>query len=108
MSYTTFKRWRLLPGVSVDQIVAVVRTQIVPHYASLSDRVTLGLERVVTENDDGASVVIATQRWDDRAAFDAAFRSEEFATWWEEYQPTLKRWGALVELDDEWETESVL
>lgn len=107
VSYTTFKRWRLRPAASLEQVADLVRAEIAPHYSTLSERVTLGLDRVVTENDQ-ANVIIAIQRWDDRVAFDAAFNSDGFATWWQEYQPTLERWGALVEFEDEWETESVL
>lgn len=105
VTYTTFKRWRLLPGVSVGQVAELARSEIAPHYAMLSDRVTLGLDREMTP-DDGPSA-IATQRWEGRADFDAAFSSGDFPAWWEAYQPALERWGALVEFDAEWETETI-
>ena len=55
------KRWRLRDGVTVDQVAALVRNRIVPHYRQLSDDVRLGLEVL------DASHVLAIQRWPDRA-----------------------------------------
>jgi hypothetical protein len=43
-----------------------------------------------------------------REACETAIRSDSSAAWSEAYKPTLERWGRMMELVDEWETEDVL
>lgn len=99
---TLYKRWRLKEGTAVDDVAALVRQRIVPHYARLSGEVTLGLERW---DDRG---VVAVQRWRSRAALEACVGGEGYAAWWDAYLPVLEQWDALVELEAEWEGEALL
>ena len=78
-----YKRWRLRDGVTVDQVAALVRDRIVPHYRELSEDVRLGLEVL------DATHVLAIQRWPDRATLDNAMHGERFDEWWRDYAPIL-------------------
>jgi hypothetical protein len=90
-------------GVTVEDVGVLVRHEIVPHYARLSPQVVLQLEAV-----EGEASVLAIQRWPDCKSFDDTFSHPSFQRWWEEYQPILRRWDALVTFDSEWSTEDVL
>lgn len=102
MAYTTYKRWALRDPADLGAVAALVRERIVPHYRRLSDEVELGLEVI-----EGEAAVLAVQHWADRDAHDRAMASAGFATWWDDYQPVLQLWDALVTFEDEWATESV-
>jgi hypothetical protein len=99
---TTYKSWRLRPGVVLDDVVALVTERVAPHYALLSDEVELGLERI---DDD---TVLAIQRWSSRRVRDAAMQGPAFESWWAAYQPALAAWDAALEYVDEWEGEDLL
>lgn len=67
-----YKRWLLRPGVQVDDVIRLIRTQVVPSYRNLSPHVTLELH-VVEE-----TMVLAVQRWTSRAELDAALAPDRF------------------------------
>lgn len=103
MTYTTYKRWTLLPDASLGEVAALVSDEIAPHYARLSRDVALALEAVA-----GNRSVLAILRWRDKATYDAALTSVGYSDWLERYQPTLERWAELVSFDAEWSTERLL
>ena len=100
--HVLYKRWRLRDGVTVDQVAALVRDLIVPHYRELSEDVRLGLEVI------DASRVLAIQRWPDRATLDRTMRGARFDRWWRDYAPILAEWDAALELEEEWEGEELI
>ncbi|MDQ5852487.1 MAG: antibiotic biosynthesis monooxygenase [Chloroflexota bacterium] len=101
--FTTFKRWRLRDGADERDVVQLVRAAIIPAYARLPGCIKLGLLHV-----DGTRSYLATQYWESRAARAEVLGSPAYASWLEAYQPALERWHAIMELEEEWETEDVL
>lgn len=100
--HVLYKRWRLRDGVTVDQVAALVRDLIVPHYRELSEDVRLGLEVL------DATHVLAIQRWPDRATLDRTMRGARFDRWWRDYAPILAEWDAALELEEEWQGEELI
>ena len=92
-----YKRWRLRPAATLEDVVDLVGRQVLPAYRRLSDDVVLGLELA----SDGRSVV-AIQRWSSSSAHEAATSGDGYASWWAGYEPTLVEWDRLVDLVDEW------
>lgn len=99
---TTYKRWSLRRGISVETVRRFVRDEIVPAYRRLSDAVELGLEVEVDR-----TRVLAVQRWRSVDARRAAMRGPAFDRWWDDYRAVLERWDELVEFVDEWETSEL-
>lgn len=97
-----YKRWLLRDGVTLDEVVELVRNEVAPHYRTLDPRVVLGLEAL---RDDA---VLAIQRWPSRGVLDQTRTGRRFQDWWAAYQPVLAAWDALLEFDDEWETQDLL
>jgi hypothetical protein len=102
-AFVTYKRWRLKDGKTEAALVELVRNEIVPHYARLTADVQLGLHRIR----DSRSY-LALQYWQSRAAWEAATSSDRYPSWFDEYEPLLARWDALMEFEDEWEAEELL
>jgi hypothetical protein len=98
-----YKRWLLRAHVHIGELAELVRDEIVPMYSRLSDDVALGLEHCAD-----AQSVLAIQRWRSRRALESATDGPAFERWWSGYQPTLARWDALVEFDDEWEAVELI
>ena len=92
-----YKRWRLHPDVTPEDVVDIVRRQVLPAYRRLSDEVSLGLELAL----DGRPVV-AVQRWSNSRAHEEAASGEKYASRWVTYEPTLVGWDRLVDLVDAW------
>ncbi|WP_380164802.1 hypothetical protein [Jannaschia sp. R86511] len=101
-SLVLHKQWQLRPGVSPDDVVALVQQQVLPAYQRLSDDVTLGLELSL----DGTSVV-AVQRWLSPEAQEAVVSSDSYSAWWADYQPALAEWDRLLAFVSEWNTVDV-
>lgn len=101
--FTTFKRWTLNRGCREDELVALVRQSIIPAYNQLPGCLGLGLLRI-----EGTRSYLATQHWENRAAYDAALSSETYAEWWSAYLPALSKWDAMMTFEEEWETVDVL
>jgi quinol monooxygenase YgiN len=101
--FTTFKRWTLRDGATEREVVQLVRDAIIPAYARLPGCIKLELLRI-----DGTRSYLATQHWESRAARDEVLGAPQYARWFEDYQPALERWHALMAFEDEWETEDVL
>lgn len=104
--FITYRRWRLRPGVAVQEVVDLVQARIVPHYAALDPTVELELEEL--EGIDGPGDLIAVQRWPDRGRHDSAMAGTAFEEWWSTYQPLLAAWDRLVEFVAEWETHTLI
>lgn len=102
MPLTSYKRWTLRAGVSVDDVRAFVEERIAPAYRRLSEHVDLGLE----VDTDGRSI-LAVQRWTDSAAHRAATSGTGYEVWWATYEPSLTEWDRLVDFDSEWSTFDV-
>jgi hypothetical protein len=102
-TFVTFRRWRIKAEASEHDVLQLVRDEIIPAYARLSSSVTLGLARVV-----GTNSLLATQEWDSRSARDLAVNSDSYSAWFNSYETALSRWHAILELEDEWEAESLL
>lgn len=73
-----------------------------PHYRALATQVVLGLE---AQCDDA---VLAIQLWPSPACVEQAMGGSGFQDWREAYQPVLAVWDAVVDFDNEWETEDLL
>lgn len=97
-----YKRWRLRPGVTLEDVVALVQRQVLPAYQRLSSEATLGLELAL----DGTSVV-AIQRWSSSDAQEAVVSADGYTNRWASYEPSLKEWDRLVEFVDEWSAVDV-
>jgi hypothetical protein len=101
MSYVTGKIWRLNDGAEEADLLVLLEEQVAPRYAELHEDVVLGLLRL----DDGA--YLATQRWPDKAAFEAATTGEDYDRWLRRYHPVLALWGASATLEQEWAGEEI-
>jgi quinol monooxygenase YgiN len=101
--FITFKRWTLNRGFREEDVVALVREAILPAYRRLPGCLGLGLLRI-----EGTRSYLATQRWESRAAYDAAPSSETYSEWWSAYLPTLAKWDEMMTFEEEWETVDVL
>jgi quinol monooxygenase YgiN len=84
-------------------LVALVRNEIVPHYAKLTGAVRLSLLRIADTDS-----YLALQHWTSRAEREAAITSEFYPEWFKAYEPILARWDQLMVFEDEWETEVLL
>ena len=94
---TLYKRWRMRPDVDGSTVVALVRGEVIPHYARLDPSAQLALEQL-----DGRTLV-TIQRWPSRARYEQAFSGPGFAAWWAQYEPILREWDSLLDFDAEWE-----
>jgi hypothetical protein len=94
-----YKRWRLRPDVTPDQVAEFVVERIMPEYRRLSPDVELGLELLADR-----TAVLAIQRWRDRSALERALGAPTYPSWLAEYQPVLEMWHEIVDFDVEWET----
>ena len=92
-----YRRWQLRPDVTLEDVLNLVRRQVLPAYRRLSDEVTLGLGLAL----DGRSVV-AIQRWSSSRSHEEAMAGERCVSWWAGYEPVLVEWDRLVDLVDEW------
>lgn len=100
--FTTYKRWTLKDGRDEVELVEIVSARIIPHYRRLDPEVRLRLLRV-----EGTRSYLALQDWPSRRRWESAMASEAFKAWFREYEPTLRDWDELVELEAEWETEEL-
>lgn len=98
-----YKRWTLRPGVTAEVVGEFVLERIIPMYRQLSGDVDLVLEAV-----SGEPTVLAIQRWRTEDALREAFEGPAFVAWWADYELVLIDWDRLVELDDEWQTVTLV
>jgi hypothetical protein len=102
-AFVTYKRWRLKEGKPEADLVALVRNEIIPHYAQLDVPVGIALHRI----GDSRSY-LALQYWQSRAAWETTTSSDFYRSWLDAYGPILARWDQLMEFEDEWESEVIL
>ena len=101
--FMTFRRWVITDMEKEAAVVALVRDAIVPAYRQLPGCLKIGLLRIT-----GTNAYLATQHWESRAAYEAAFAAPEYAQWRAAYEPALGHWHTLMTFEDEWETEDLL
>lgn len=101
MSYVTGKTWQLRQGADEADLLVLLEEQIAPRYAALHDGVELGLLRL------GEGRYLATQRWPDRATFEAVTADEGYQRWLHRYGPVLALWDACATFVDEWAGEEI-
>lgn len=101
--FITHKRWTLKDDRQESELVTLVRDAIAPHYKKLTGCTGLGLLRI-----RGTRQYITLQYWKDADTYEAAINSKEYESWYQEYQPALKRWYKLAAFEDEWECEDIV
>lgn len=100
--FVTYKRWRLKEGKAEADLIDLVRNEIAPHYAKLSEQVRLGLHRI-----SDTQSYLALQHWDSRAAWETTTTSDAYQAWLAAYKPILASWDQLMEFEDEWMAEVI-
>jgi len=100
-AWITGKIWQLRGGVEEAELLALIEEQIAPRYEELHPDVVLGLLRL-----DGGRY-LATQRWPDRATFEAATAGAAYDRWWQRYGPTLAVWDGCATFVQEWAGEEI-
>lgn len=101
--FVTYKRWRLKEGKQEAELVALVQNAIIPHYATLSSAVRLGLQHIRETRS-----YLALQHWPSRAVWETTTTSAVYQNWFNAYEPILARWDQLMEFEDAWEAEVIL
>ncbi len=101
--FMTFRRWVITDAAKEAEVVALVRTVIVPTYQKLPGCLKIGLLHIT-----GTNAYLATQHWRSRIVYEATLAAPEYAQWREAYEPALARWHELMTFEDEWETEDLL
>lgn len=101
--FMTFRRWVITDAAKEAEVVALVRTVIVPTYQKLPGCLKIGLLHIT-----GTNAYLATQHWRSRAAYKAALAAPEYAQCRATYELALAHWHTLMTFAEEWETVDLL
>jgi quinol monooxygenase YgiN len=101
--FITFKRWTLKDGRQKSELVNLVREEIIPHYEKLPGCLRLGLLRI-----DDTRSYLALQHWENRDSWHTTTNTDYYKSWYEAYEPTLKRWDGIMTFEEEWDSQDLL
>ncbi len=99
--FVTIRRWALREGGKEQDLIALVRQEIIPAYKEQPGCLELELLRTSESH-----AYLAITHWDARASFEA-WAGPAGQAWRDRHRATFERWLALMAFQAEWDAEEI-
>jgi heme-degrading monooxygenase HmoA len=100
-NFVTIRRWSLKEGATEEELIRLVRDEVIPAYKSQPGCLKLELLRTSEEGS-----YLALTHWDSRSAFDA-WAGAAGASWRDRNRAVLEQWLGMMAFQAEWDAEEI-